>query len=130
MTLQLAIVTPEKTVLNESVDSVIIPMIDGEAGVLAGHAPTIGRLGFGILRFPGSGGEKRLYIDGGFVQIANDQVNVLTGRAIPVSELQRSVIEEQLHQAEKIKPENTQQLEAKNRSLEQARAQLRAIQKA
>ena len=49
-TIQLVIVTPESTTFDESVDSVTLPLVDGEAGVLPGHAPMIGRLGPGELR--------------------------------------------------------------------------------
>ena len=43
--IQVVIVTPEATTLDQMVDSVIVPLLDGAAGVLAGHAPTIGRIG-------------------------------------------------------------------------------------
>ena len=48
--IQLVIVTPEKTTFDQAVDSVTLPLIDGEAGILPGHAPMIGRLGPGELR--------------------------------------------------------------------------------
>ncbi|HMO12899.1 MAG TPA: ATP synthase F1 subunit epsilon [Pirellulaceae bacterium] len=128
MALNLSVVTPETTVINEEVNSVVVPLIDGEAGVLSGHAPTIGRLGFGVLRYPSSAGEKRVYIDGGFIQIANNQVNILTGRAIPVNQIKREDVEDQLKQAKKLRPTNAAEQEARDRAILQARAQLRAME--
>ena len=48
--LQVVVVTPEKTLLDETVDFVALPLYDGELGVLPGRAPLIGRLGYGELR--------------------------------------------------------------------------------
>ena len=45
--INLVIVTPEMTTLDADVDGVTVPLIDGSAGILAGHAPMIGRLGPG-----------------------------------------------------------------------------------
>ena len=48
--IQCVVVTPERALLDERVDAVVLPMYDGELGVLPGRAPLIGRLGFGELR--------------------------------------------------------------------------------
>jgi len=65
--IQVVIVTPEATTLDQMVDSVVVPLLDGSAGVLAGHAPTIGRLGPGELRVREGSKETSYYVDGGFV---------------------------------------------------------------
>jgi len=54
------VVTPEKAVLDEIAEMVILPMIDGELGVLHGRAPIIGRLGAGELRLKSNGNVKPL----------------------------------------------------------------------
>ena len=48
--LKIVIVTPETTTLDQEADFVVLPLIDGESGVSANHAPMIGRLGPGELR--------------------------------------------------------------------------------
>ena len=48
--LQCVVVTPERAVLDEPADFVVLPLYDGELGVLPGRAPLIGRLGYGELR--------------------------------------------------------------------------------
>ena len=80
--LQVVVVTPEKTLLDETVDFVSLPLYDGELGVLPGRAPLIGRLGYGELRTKQDETVERYYVDGGFAQIRDNVVTVLTNRAL------------------------------------------------
>jgi F-type H+-transporting ATPase subunit epsilon len=82
-----AVVTPEKPLFDERVDFVAIPLFDGELGILPGRSPFIGRLGFGELRTKSGETVRRYYVDGGFAQVRDDVVTILTQRAIPASEL-------------------------------------------
>src|SRR5438270_548675 len=66
--LKCVIVTPEKAVLDEPADFVVVPMSDGELGVAKDRLPLIGRLGFGELRVVRGNQTLSYYIDGGFVQ--------------------------------------------------------------
>ena len=81
--LQCVVVTPERTLFDELVDFVALPLYDGELGVLPGHTPLIGRLGYGELRTKVAGATRRYFVDGGFAQVRDDVVTVLTNRAIP-----------------------------------------------
>ena len=83
--LQSIVVTPEATVRDEPADFVVLPLYDGELGVAPGHTPLIGRLGFGEMRIVHNGVTTRLYIDGGFAQVADNIVSVMTSRAIPAT---------------------------------------------
>ena len=85
--LQCVVVTPEKTLFDEWVDFVALPLYDGEVGVLPGRTPLIGRLGFGELRTKTNEVARRYFVDGGFVQVRDDVVTVLTNRAIPAQQL-------------------------------------------
>ena len=76
--LKLEIVTPEKKVLDESVDSVTVPTATGEIGVLPNHAPLISALKPGILTYTAKGTTDKLVISGGFVEVSTDQVSILT----------------------------------------------------
>ena len=67
--LRCVVVTPEKAVLDEAADFVVVPMIDGELGVAHDRQPLIGRLGFGELRITQGAQVKHYYVDGGFVQV-------------------------------------------------------------
>ena len=68
--LQCVVVTPERALLDEPADFVVLPMYDGELGVLPGRAPLIGRLGFGEMRVRRGGQTERYYVDGGFARSA------------------------------------------------------------
>ncbi|MGH7127722.1 MAG: FoF1 ATP synthase subunit delta/epsilon [Planctomycetaceae bacterium] len=85
--LQLVLVTPEKTLLDEPVDALRFPLYDGQFGVLPGRAPVVGRLGYGELKITSAAGERSYYIDGGFVQIKGPVVSLLTDRAVPAEKI-------------------------------------------
>ena len=86
-TVQCVVVTPERTVLDATVDFVALPMFDGELGVLPGRAALIGRLGPGELRTRRGHEVKHFFVDGGFAQVRGNVVTVLTPRAMPGSEI-------------------------------------------
>lgn len=123
--MQVVIVTPEKTTLDKQVDFVALPMIDGEAGVLPGHAPTIGRLGPGELRVKTGSTEERFYVDGGFVQIEGDVVSVLTGKSLPAEKIDVEAARSDLAAAENEPAGNADAMELKNKAIAQAKAQIR-----
>ncbi len=79
--LKLEIVTPEKRVVDETVDSVTVPTLSGEAGILPNHAPLISALKPGILSFSNKGTTEKLAVAGGFVEVSSDTVSVLTDLA-------------------------------------------------
>ena len=85
--LQCVVVTPERTLLDERVDFVALPLYDGELGILPGRAPLIGRLGFGELRTKSDATTRRYFVDGGFAQVRDDVVTILTNRAIPAAQI-------------------------------------------
>ncbi|MBN00826.1 MAG: ATP synthase F1 subunit epsilon [Planctomycetaceae bacterium] len=128
--LRCIVVTPEETAMEQESSFVVVPLFDGELGVAPGHSPLIGRLGFGELRLTASDGTKsRFYVDGGFVQVANDVVTVLTGKTVPARDLDVAVAEEQLADAMK-RPVNTDELlELRERAVLQARSQIRIAQR-
>lgn len=128
--LNVIVVTPETTVLEEPADFVALPLYDGEVGIGPGHSPMIGRMGYGELRIRKSGGTQSFYVDGGFVQVANNVVSVLTNRAVSAGQLDSQVAADQLSAA-RTRKANTEELLAIRDRLElQARAQLRVATKA
>lgn len=122
------VVTPERAVLDASVDFVAVPMFDGELGVLPGRAPLIGRLGYGELRIRQGPAIHRYFIDGGFVQIRADVVTLLTARAIPAEEIKLPAAEQALGAAQKITTTPEEQ-EAQYKAQQRARAQIRLAHK-
>jgi F-type H+-transporting ATPase subunit epsilon len=93
------VVTPEKAVLEEEVDFVAVTMFDGELGVLPGRAPLIGRLGYGELRTRRGQTVREIYVDGGFVEIRDNVVTVLTPKAVIEENLSVAAAERELENA-------------------------------
>lgn len=123
--LRVIVVTPEQTVLDTTTDFVALPLYDGELGVAPGHAPMIGRLGYGELRIGHAPAAERLYVDGGFVQVADNVASVLTNRALPPARLDAETIKEQIAAVSSRKAAGDEQLQQRERLLAQARGQLR-----
>lgn len=97
---RLEIVTPEAKTYSDDVDSVVIPGIDGELGVLPMHAPVMTLLEPGELRVLKSGQELRLAVGEGFVEITPEKVAVLTDMAVKESDIDESAAEEAIRRAE------------------------------
>jgi len=128
--LRCVIVTPEETVLDTEADFVVLPLFDGEAGIDRNHSPLIGRLGFGELRIRTGSDTQRFYIDGGFVQVAENVVSVLTNRAVPSEKIDTKIVQEQIASALGDKVAGEEQLALRDRTLSQARGQLRVARRA
>jgi F-type H+-transporting ATPase subunit epsilon len=101
--LELIIVTPEKQLLRESVVEVTIPGLDGQLGVLPGHAPLITELGIGELSYQKSGGSQPvvMIVLGGFAEVLPDRVTVLAETAERAEEIDLTRAEAALARAEK-----------------------------
>jgi F-type H+-transporting ATPase subunit epsilon len=127
--LHCVVVTPERALLDEPADYVVLPLYDGELGVLPGRLPLIGRLGYGELRLRRGGQVRRYYIDGGFAQVRANTVTVLTPRATPAAAIDTEAATEALEAA--LRPTTTAEAqEAQQKAQERARAQLRIAQRA
>jgi F-type H+-transporting ATPase subunit epsilon len=85
--LHCSVVTPERPIFDVDVDRVIVPIHDGEVGILPGHARFLAKLGIGELRLVTGSRIERLFLEGGFVEVADDVVTVLTDRACEIEEL-------------------------------------------
>ena len=77
--LTVTVISPEAVLFEGETDSVVAPAYDGEVGILTGHAPMMTLLGKGTLRLGGGG--QRFSIEGGFLQVVDNQVRVVTDRA-------------------------------------------------
>ncbi len=79
--LTVSVISPERTVYEGTADMVVAPAWDGEIGILRGHAPLVILLGEGELRVQNAGSEQRFHVAGGFMQVADDVVTVLSESA-------------------------------------------------
>ena len=119
--LQLILVTPEKTLLDEPVQALRFPLYDGQIGILPGRAPMVGRLGYGELNITSSAGTRSYYIDGGFVQVKGPVVSILTDRSMTADEIDSDEAEQQLQKAVAQVATNDVEFFAKARDQERAR---------
>ena len=101
MPILLEIVTPERLAYSDSVDSVVLPGIEGELGVLPHHAPLVSMLGVGELRIRKGGTEESFAIAGGFLQVRPDKVVVMAETADLASEIDLEKAQEARREAER-----------------------------
>lgn len=78
--LKVSVISPESVLFEGETDSVVAPAYDGELGILTGHAPLMALLGNGELRLGGDG-NRRFTVSGGFLQVLNNDVRVITEKA-------------------------------------------------
>jgi len=100
MSLTLEIVTPEAQVYSDTIDSVVIPTVEGEIGVLPGHIPLLTQVNDGELRVSKGGATHLLVVSGGFAQIDGDRVRVLAENAINEEKIDEQAVEAALKRAE------------------------------
>ncbi len=101
MPLLLEIVTPERLAYSDEVDSVNLPGIEGELGVLPHHAPLVSMLGVGELRIRKGGVEESFAIVGGFLQVRPDRVVVMAETADLASDIDLEKAQEARREAER-----------------------------
>jgi F-type H+-transporting ATPase subunit epsilon len=100
MPLTLEIVTPEAKVYSDTIDSVVIPTVEGEIGVLPGHIPLLTQVEHGELRVAKGASTQMLAVSGGFAQIDGDTVRVLAEHAITEEKIDENAVEAALKRAE------------------------------
>jgi F-type H+-transporting ATPase subunit epsilon len=76
--LKVSVISPEAVLFEGDADSVVAPAYDGEVGILTGHAPLMALLGDGELRLEGG---RRFKVSGGFMQVLDNHVRVVTEKA-------------------------------------------------
>ena len=76
--LKVSVISPEATLFEGEAPSVTAPAFDGEVGILPMHAPMVTVLGAGVLRI---GDGARFQVEGGFLQVVDDVVRVVTEKA-------------------------------------------------
>jgi F-type H+-transporting ATPase subunit epsilon len=79
--LKVSVISPERILFEGPARGVVAPAFDGEMGILPMHAPLMTLLGRGTLRVDTAEGEKRFGVTGGFLQVVDDEVRVVTESA-------------------------------------------------
>ena len=100
MPLTLEIVTPEASVYSATIDSVVIPTVEGEVGILPGHIALLTQVADGELRVTKGSETLFLAVGGGFAEVTSDHVRVLAERAITEEKIDEHAVEAALKRAE------------------------------
>lgn len=79
--LKVSVISPESVLFEGEVSSVVAPAYDGEVGILENHAPMMTLLGSGVLRLGAAASEKKFAIEGGFLQVVENNVRIVTEKA-------------------------------------------------
>ncbi len=96
-----SVLTPDRVIYEGMVDYAVVPGFDGEMGFLLNHAPLISELGIGEVRLENSNQTEYLVVHGGFVEIKNNELILLTENAIKKEELSREELQLKLDTIQK-----------------------------
>ena len=118
--IELEIITPERLVFTEQADFVVLPGLEGEIGVLPGHAPLLSQLTAGELRIKRGENTELFAVSGGFAEVLRNRVRVFAETA----EMQGEIDAERARLAAEHARKDLKQA-ASPADLEQAQAALR-----
>ena len=91
------LVSPERLVLSEDVDMVVVPGSEGDFGVLAGHSPVVSTLRFGTIEVHDNGAVKdRIFVAGGFAEVTPEGVTVLAEDAARLTEIDKAAVSSEI----------------------------------
>ncbi len=106
--LTLRVITPTKIAVDTEVDSVTLPLLDGEAGVLPRHAPMISALDVGLLKFrTPSGPEQEMFVAGGFAEVRDNTVRVVVQSGETADDIDEARAKEAEDRARKLIDDRT-----------------------
>lgn len=123
--IRLDIVTPEKITYSAPVNMVIARTLNGDIGVLPGHAPLIGALAVWPLRVLTDDGEEQIAVAGGFIEVKPDKVTILANSAELAQEIDIDRATQAKERAEKMLREKMEGLDVQRAEAALRRAMVR-----
>lgn len=98
---QFELVSPERLLLSEEATQVVVPGIEGEFGIMAGHAPMMSTLRPGVLTVSrAAASDEAFFVRGGFAEAGPKGLTVLAEVAVPMADLKADDIARQIREAE------------------------------
>lgn len=95
------LVSPEKLLISEDAESVVVPGSEGDFQVFANHTPVLSTLRAGLLDVVLPGGkERRIFVRGGFAEAGPDSLTVLAETAIDSADLNKAALAQEIQNAE------------------------------
>ena len=132
-TFQCSVVTPERAILECDATFAAFPAHDGEVGILPHRAALLCRLGIGVLRVKTEGEERRFFIDGGFAQMVDNRLTLLTEQAAGAEEIDRESAQAALAEARATSAESeagggADRYTARQTAIRRAQARLKLVE--
>ena len=91
------LVSPERLLISEAVEMVVVPGSEGDFGVLAGHSATISSIRPGVIAiFENGAVTSRIFVSGGFAEVTPERCTVLADDAVPVGEIDQGELEKSI----------------------------------
>jgi len=119
------IITPEREVLREDATSAVFTAHDGRIGILHNRAPLLTKLGIGTIRVRGGGGEeKTFFVDGGFAQMLNNALTILTEQCKTPDAISADQQRKALAAARRMPNVTDAEYQARSAAIERASVQL------
>lgn len=101
-TFKIELVSPERVLLSGEATEVVVPGLEGDFTVLAGHAPVISALRPGILDIRDGSSRRRIYVRGGFAEVDPTQLTILAQNLVDIGAAAPGQIAEELRVAEQL----------------------------
>jgi len=124
-TFQCSVITPERPVLECEASFVSFPAHDGEVGALVDRGPLVCKLGIGTLRVESPDGKHTLFVDGGFAQVADNHLTILTEQAKKKDEIDVETVNKAMEDARSLATATVEAVEAKSDAIKRAQVQLK-----
>ena len=123
-TFHCSVITPERAVLEADATFVAFPAHDGEVGILPGRAPLLFKMGIGSLRVESPEGNREFFVDGGFAQMVENRLTLLTEQAKAVEDIDRAAAERALAEAQEMPAVTDAEFAARQRAIRRAETQI------
>ncbi len=127
-TFECCVITPEQEVLRCPATSAVFTAHDGEVGILLNRAPLLTKMGIGSVRVEGPEGDHTLFVDGGFAQMLENTLTILTEHSCDPSEINKDQAEQALTDARAVTITDEQSYIARDNAIRRAQAQIRLAQ--
>jgi len=123
-TFHCSVITPERAVLEADATFVAFPAHDGEVGILPGRAPLLFKMGIGSLRVETPEGKREFFVDGGFAQMVENRLTLLTEQAKAIEDIDAAAAERALVEARDMPSITEAEFATRQRAVRRAETQI------
>ncbi len=124
---QCSVITPEAVVLETDASAASFPAHDGEFGILRNRAPLVCELGIGVMRLDTPDGPQNVFLDGGFAEVHENRLTILTNRALRPDEIDAEAARREMDEAAGMRITDEVSLQARQNGIARGKAQLQLV---